>query len=589
MKEKFYETLNLLKNNYISLYDIDTLKKEYYHLFRNSHDKQFQTVYKNLDQIRLQSNREFLKKEEQLTSYLLDNVKGYPLDIEQRQVVLQDEQNTLVIAGAGSGKSLTMIGKIRYLVERKNVPFDQILCISFTNDATNSLKNTLKKYYNYDLPVYTFHKLALQIIRKTSGKVHIADDKILEKAVENYLNHTIFQEKEAQNWICQHFFHNYKKKININVNKMQSFPQAYSCIQKTSYLNQLKKIIPTFIHLMKSNQKGKEDLNSWIQQSKRFRFWNKNDTYLLYFIRHIYDIYQDTLKQNNCLDFDDMIERATELVKGTLDLSYQYILIDEYQDTSMTRYQLIHTIIQKTGAKLIAVGDDFQSIYRFTGCNLNIFLKFKQYFPYSNILKIQNTYRNSQELIHVAGNFVMRNPRQMTKNLKSNKQISKPIVIQYYHNWISSLTQLLDTIPYDSIFLLGRNHSDIDMVLQNPNFECENERNIIYKKRRELRLTFLTVHTSKGLESDAVIILNMKNTTMGFPSKLEDDPIMRYANATKDHFPYEEERRLFYVAMTRTKNEVYLLVPNKNPSIFVQELIRKDRRYIRIQKVRDMV
>lgn len=559
------------------------------HLYQISKNKQFHDLYQNLEKIRKESNIQFLKREEREVSQLLDDVKGYPLDSEQRQVVLQDEQNTLVIAGAGSGKSLTMIGKIRYLIERKKVQNDQILCISFTNDATNSLKNTLKKYYNYDLLVVTFHKLALQIIRKASGKVNIAEDDLLNKIVENYLDNTIFQEKDAQKWICQHFFHKYNKKNNISVNKMQSFPHIYKKIQKTNYFQSLKKVIPTFIHLMKSNQKTDQDMNNWIQKSKIFKIWNRSDTYFLSLIQRIYEIYQKTLSKNNCIDFDDMIHQATVMVKKDFTSSYQYVLIDEYQDTSTTRYKLIQAILEKTNAKLIVVGDDFQSIYRFTGCDLNIFLKFKQFFPYSNILKIQKTYRNSQELIHVAGNFVMRNPRQMTKNLRSDKHILKPIVIQYYQNVVIGLKRILDTIPYQNIFLLGRNHCDINILLHDSDFVYEGERNICYQKRPHLRLTFLTIHCSKGLESEAVILLNLKNMTMGFPSQLEDDPILRYVNQTKDYYPYEEERRLFYVAITRTQNEVYLLVPKKNPSVFVQELIRKDKKYIRIQKDRDMV
>lgn len=588
MIEEFYKRLEQVKQNYISLKDIEEFQKQYLKLYQTSKNKEFQKIYQSLDHIRKECNIQFLKQEEKIVSQLLDDVKGYPLDQEQRQVVLQDEQNTLVIAGAGSGKSLTMIGKIRYLIERKKIPIDQILCISFTNDATNSLKSTLKKYYNYNLSVVTFHKLALEIIRKTGGKVNIAEDNLLDKVVEKYLKSTIFQEKDGQKWICQHFFHNNKNKTNLSVNKMQSFPHIYNVIQKTNYFQKLKKVISTFIHLMKSNQKTDQNISHWIQRSKFFNTIPRSDTYLLFLIERIYQIYQNTLKQNNCVDFDDMINQATLIVKQGCSFHYQYILIDEYQDTSTTRYELIQAIIQKTNAKLIVVGDDFQSIYRFTGCDLNIFLKFKQFFPYANILKIQNTYRNSQELIHVAGNFVMRNPRQMTKNLKSNKHIMKPIIIQYYQNILMGLKKILDTIPYQDIFLLGRNHCDLSILKNDFDFIYETERNICYKKRPELHLTFLTVHCSKGLESEAVIILNMKNTIMGFPSQLEDDPIIRYVNQTKDYYPYEEERRLFYVAITRTKNEAYLLVP-KNPSIFIQELIRKDKKYIHIQKDRDMV
>ncbi len=584
MIEAFEKTIDNLKGKYISLKELEVLRKQYHQILKSCKDKEFKSKYKNLNRWREENNRKYLLKEEQETKGLLDDVKGYPLDQEQREVVLRDEENTLVIAGAGSGKSLTMIGKIRYLVERKKVPLNQILCLSFTNDATNSLKETLKKYYNYDLPVLTFHKLALQIIRKNRKHLHIADDTILEKVVEKYLKTIILEEKDAQKWICKHFFHRWKEENHEIVNKWQSFPQKYEKMQKTFAFQQYKKLIPTFIHLMKASQFHIEDIDDWIQKSKKFHIWKTTDTYLLLLIKRICVLYIQTLKEKDLLDFDDLIEYATILVKQNHTLNYQYVIIDEYQDTSETRYQLIQAILQKTGAKLIAVGDDFQSIYRFTGCNLNIFLKFQTYFSNAMILKIQTTYRNSQELIDIAGSFVMRNRRQMTKNLVSNKHINQPVTIMYYQDFIFTLKQILDSLQNISIFLLGRNRNDIEPILADSSFVSKDGRNIIYQNRKDLVLTFLTVHTSKGLESDVVIVLNMANKIMGFPSQLEEDSVLRYVKHAKDYFPFEEERRLFYVAMTRTKNQVYLMTPKRNPSSFIKELIQYNKKQIKIEK-----
>lgn len=583
-KEIFEKTINQYQTHYMSLADLAKLKKQYHKLTVDDKDKEFINKYSNLERIREVSNEQYLAREELETKELLDHVKGYPLDKEQREVVLREEQNTLVIAGAGSGKSLTMIGKIRYLVERKGIPLNQILCISFTNDATNSLRDTLKKHYNYNLPVLTFHKLALNLIRQNGGKVQIADDTVLEKTVENYLKNTIFDEKDAQKWICQHFFHNFDKNTLNYVNKMKSFPQKYKRMQENPLFKQYYKVIPTFIHLMKANQYEIKHFDDWIQKSKKYYTWKSADTYFLLLLKRICVEYMQILNRNNLLDFDDLILHATKLVAQDDTLKYKYILIDEYQDTSETRYQLIQAIIKKTNAKLIAVGDDFQSIYRFTGCDLNIFLKFQTYFPNSIVLKIQTTYRNSQELIDVAGSFVMRNPRQMYKNLVSSKRILKPVIIQYYQNLLPTIKQILDSLQNVSIFLLGRNRKDVNPILQDDDFASKDGREIQYKTRQDLSITFLTVHTSKGLESDVVIVLNMADTIMGFPSQLEDDSVLRYVNRTKDSFPFEEERRLFYVAITRTKNVVYLMTPRNNPSIFVKELVRKNKKKVAINK-----
>jgi len=261
---------------------------------------------------------------------------------------------------------------------------------------------------------------------------------------------------------------------------------------------------------------------------------------------------------------------ATKYIKENGIKQYKYIIVDEYQDTSYIRYFLLKEIINKTDAKIICVGDDYQSIYRFNGCNLNMFLNFKKYFGYTKVLKINNTYRNSQELINVAGKFIMKNKRQLYKKLRSSKSIDKPIKIMYGDN----LKKLLDKVieKHKKILILGRNNFDIDKY-----FRIDKDNNIQYNK---VNIKYLTIHASKGLEEECVVIINLKDDILGMPNKIKDDKILKYVNNNIDIYPYEEERRLFYVALTRTKSDVYLLVDKKNPSIFVKELIRDNSKYI---------
>ena len=145
---------------------------------------------------------------------------------------------------------------------------------------------------------------------------------------------------------------------------------------------------------------------------------------------NVFLIYQNELKSCGLIDFDDMIIQARDtILNGGFIKQYKYIIIDEFQDTSYIRYLLIKSIIDKTDANIMAVGDDFQSIYKFTGCDIDLFVNFDKYFQDSKILKIQNTYRNSQELIQTAGLFVMKNDFQIKKNLTSSKKNFKPINI----------------------------------------------------------------------------------------------------------------------------------------------------------------
>ena len=199
-----------------------------------------------------------------------------------------------------------------------------------------------------------------------------------------------------------------------------------------------------------------------------------------------------------------------------------------------------------------------------------MFLNFRKYFGYTKVLKINNTYRNSQELINVAGKFIMKNKRQLYKNLKSKKRIDKPIKIMYGDNLKKLLLKAMKN--YKNILILGRNNFDIDKYFKLNEDNCINYNN--------LNIRYMTIHASKGLEEDCVVIINLKDDICGIPNKIIDDKILKSINRNVDIYPYEEERRLFYVALTRTKNVVYLLVDKKNPSIFIKEIIKDNSKYI---------
>ena len=436
---------------------------------------------------------------------------------------LSKKDAVLVIAGAGSGKSLTVIGKIKYLIEIKKIEPNEILCITFTNAAAKSLENKINKYYNYGIKVYTFHKLSLEILNK---KINIANDNLLNYIVDEYF---YILDKET------------KKKVKKVLGLID---YRYKYILKSKELYNLKKLIVTFINLFKTND---YKLSYFLNIRK-----NKD---ILRIIIDIYLLYEEELRSTNSLDFNDMISLATKKVQKEGIDGIKYIIIDEYQDTSYVRYLLVKAIIEKTKAKVTCVGDDYQSIYRFTGCNLDMFINFKKYFKNSKILKIRNTYRNSQELIDIAGFFIQKNKKQIYKKLKSNKHIEKPIKIMYGNN----LDKLISKVIEKNILILGRNNFDIYK----------------YNYKKEENIKYMTIHKSKGLEEEAVIIINLKDDVLGIPNKIKNSKILECISKIKSVYPYDEERRLFYVAMTRTKGNLYLLVDKDNPSPFIKEIVSK--------------
>ncbi len=466
-------------------------------------------------------------------------VLGNTLDKEQTKAALENECNNIIIAGAGSGKSLTMVGKIKYLVQNKNIPLENILCITFTNAAALSLEKKIKKELKKDNKVYTFHKLALEILKINHFKYQICDENLLSYLIEEILS-------SISN---TSYFTNYFKNKNYQTSK-------------EFYL--YKKNIERFITLFLSNYHDLSIFDKLIKKAK------KQDKPTLKIIKKLYEIYLLEKTSQGLIDFDDMIYYATKIVKENGILKpYQYIIIDEYQDTSKIRENLIIEIIKKTKSYITVVGDDFQSIYRFSGCDLSNFLDFTKNFKPAKKLYIRSTYRNSKELIHVAGDFIMKNPRQIKKKLSSKKRIEKPIIICYYENKKKDFKRLINALNIEEFMILGRNNLDI--------YDYLTEVEI-----KEYNLTFNTIHKSKGLESENILIINLEDKINSLPSGIKETSILKYVLIHKDIYPYEEERRLFYVALTRTKNYCYLFVPKNNPSIFVTELLKKYPQYIKI-------
>lgn len=211
------------------------------------------------------------------------------------------------------------------------------------------------------------------------------------------------------------------------------------------------------------------------------------------------------------------------------------------------------------------------------------------------MLKIEKTYRNSQELVTTAGKFVMINPKQLKKNLRSELHSIRPVkVVPYKTSPSEALKQIVEDIVVNfgesvHVMVLGWTNFDIErqgLCVFWDGFSLKKVRNagsdpqtlVISEKYPHLVLEFLMVHCSKGLEADNVIILNLEKKRLSFPNKIADDPILELVLTQKDGYFYGEERRLFYVALTRTRNNVYLPVSKRKSSvfIFVLELIKLD-------------
>lgn len=504
-------------------------------------------------------------------------IGGYPLDKEQFKIATTDDKELLVVAGAGSGKTFTIVGRIWYLINVKKVKPEEILCISYTRDASDSLKNKLIKEFNINMNVYTFHKLAINILRDKGIDFKIASPDLLELCIEEYLRIDILEYPEQLKYL--------RFILKINWHSTDEYLKVLD--DRKEEINKFINVVSTFIKLYKCNGYEISYFKDMLDKLSK-KILKKIDCYYILIIFNIYIKYSQYLIDNNEYDFDDLIVEATKIVKESAYIKkFRYIIIDEYQDSSYIRFNLIKKIVNYNNSYFMAVGDDFQSIYKFSGSDIGLFINFQNYFKNGHILKIQTTYRNSQELVNVAGNFIMKNKKQIRKEMKSNSHIRKPIKIVYYEKEEADFYKLCLYLKRNNkcnILVLGRNNNDINNYISSKVKITEDKR-IILKDDSKMNINYMTMHRSKGLECDDIIIINLKDDALGFPSKMEQNKILEYIRKdTKKDF-LEEERRLFYVALTRAKNNVYLFAPRLKSSIFVKELIKNYKNDIEVIKI----
>ena len=336
------------------------------------------------------------------------------------------------------------------------------------------------------------------------------------------------------------------------------------------------RLVVTFVTLIKSSCKSVDEV---LRQTK-----NAGDERSTFIIKNIfqpvYKRYIEELANINQTDFTDAILQATDICRSSHPVKYDYIIVDEFQDISVDRYNFLKVLREgNPPAKLYCVGDDWQSIYRFSGSDMALFNQFSDYFGQTEINKIETTYRFGEPLVSLSSQFIQRNEAQIKKNIHPfNPQVKTELQFCDYErrDYCNVIGQLVASIPLDkSVFLLGRYSFD-DYYLSFM-YKSVKEGNRFFYIIGDRKIEFLTVHKSKGLEADYVIILQCNKDTYGFPSLVSDDPVLNYVLTKSDQYPYGEERRLFYVAITRAKVKTYILYDRRFPSVFVDEFLHPEK------------
>lgn len=342
---------------------------------------------------------------------------------------------------------------------------------------------------------------------------------------------------------------------------------VYNVIEKiksSKYRNNYQELIADYINTLPEEEK----------QIAKIQYTFINDFYI-YYQTKLYG------SENYGFDFSDMIYYANKYIhtiQNTENLNFEYLIIDEYQDISEERYILTKQVSEKNSAKVVAVGDDWQSIFSFAGSKIEYIYNFSSYFPNAKYLKITKAYRNSRQLIDYTSRFIMENKEQIPKKLLSSKENTSPIKYVMFEDEeeYQTLKELILKIYKENnskhIMILGRTNEIIKKIYDDPDLK-DSIGTKIKLEGYNVDIDGMTIHKSKGLTSDEVIIIGLNEK---FPRFQGDFWMIELFNNHwyTEKIPFAEERRLFYVALTRTKNNVYLLV-NKNPlhrSAFVNEI-----------------
>lgn len=306
---------------------------------------------------------------------------------------------------------------------------------------------------------------------------------------------------------------------------------------------------------------------------------------MLQLVEPLYNAYVGNFRATQGIDFPGMITDAIRCVRrGAYRHPYKYVLIDEYQDMSRPRYELIRALREQSDFTLFCVGDDWQSIYRFAGSDIHLILDFadiwRDWGP-TRMFQITTTRRFRQSLIDASGKFIMQDKNLYVKHLHNpsdKKDYSlKALGGTTQEERFNAIVEQLRKLPKAaSVLMLGRYGSDLNLLLRNDRdglFQIdEHTDSIVFLEKPDMNITFMTAHKSKGLQRDFVFLLCCSGGLKGFPSAIPEEPLLGLLLPEVERMPHAEERRLFYVAMTRCRKKLFFVVDQSRPSRFMYEL-----------------
>ena len=514
---------------------------------------------------------------------IIGNIEKHELSDEQISAIAGAGHNTLVLAGAGTGKTTTIIGYIAWLLATKRAAPEEILVLSFTKASASDMSQRIMASTGKTIRACTFHSLGLEICRAAT----IANRPIIDGHTSNTVVRNTFEQLLSKNigyrllafkLMSKELLGKYGKAA-----KNEDFQLPTDDYGFNQYKQNLIENAQTIIQHMRQNSIGIDGMREINERSGGKNVGRNRE--MLQLIEPLYNAYISNFRTTHGIDFPGMITDAIRCIqRGAYRHPYKYVLIDEYQDMSRPRYELIRALREQSDFTLFCVGDDWQSIYRFAGSDIHLILDFAEIWRTwgpTRMFQITTTRRFRQSLIDASGAFVMQDKSLYAKHLHnpsdkkdySLKALGGATQEERFDAIIEQLRKLPKTA---SVLMLGRYKSDLNLLSRNDRdglFQIdEHTGGIVFLEKPKMDIEFMTAHKSKGLQRDFVFLLCCSGGLKGFPSAIPEEPLLGLLLPEVERMPHAEERRLFYVAMTRCRKKLFFVVDQSRPSRFMYEL-----------------
>ena len=329
------------------------------------------------------------------------------LNDKQLDAVKSVGQPNLIFAGAGSGKTRVLTYKIAYLIQEQGLPPEKILAVTFTNKAAQEMKSRVQKLLDFDISsisIGTFHSISAQLLRKEIHNLGISNSFI------------IYDQPDSVSVIKDCI-----KDLGLDVKQFE--PKTFK-----NHISQLKNSLISY-------EQAEVLANDFLQKK----------------VAEVYALYQNQLKKNSALDFDDLLLKPLEIFKNYPHIlekyqkKYGYILVDEYQDTNKPQFEFIHSLAIKH-REICVVGDDDQSIYGWRGADISNILNFSEAFGESKIFKLEQNYRSTQNILDAAYHVISKNTTRADKRIWTDNNIGDPIQIVENFNDSMEAEKILNLI-----------------------------------------------------------------------------------------------------------------------------------------------